>query len=240
MPRSLDPESVVATVERLCQRVHERFPDAGLARVADELLAVARTSKERAIKAGKPLLPLRVALFLLAAALLAGFVTAMYALLLRARGAPDSVGEMVQTLEAATSEVVFVGIAIVFVASLENQLKRGRLLSHLHELRSLAHIVDLHQLTKDPDRVLLPGPDTPSSPERSLSAFELGRYLDYCTEMLSLIGKLAAMYAPYTTDRTSLEAIDQIEDLTSGLAHKIWQKIMLVHQLDAARLAALG
>jgi hypothetical protein len=63
-----------------------------------------------------------------------------------------------------------------------------------------------------------------------LGAFELGRYLDYCSEMLSLLGKIAALYAQYTTDSAALAAVDQIEDLTSGLSRKIWQKIMMLHQ----------
>jgi hypothetical protein len=231
--RSLDPDSVVRTVERLRQRVHERFPGSSLSRVADELLAVARSSAARALGAGKPLLPLRVAMAVLAVVLLGAFVTVVHALLVSAQMRPESASEIVQAIEAGTNEVVFVGIAIFFLASIESRLKRARLLAALHELRSLAHIVDMHQLTKDPER--LAGPDTPSSPERALSPFELGRYLDYCTEMLSLLGKMAAMYARYTTDPPSLSAVDQIEDLTSGLSHKIWQKIMILHQVEGTR-----
>ena len=43
------------------------------------------------------------------------------------------------------------------------------------ELRAMAHIVDLHQLTKDPDAIFSAGRDTSSSPKRTLSAAELGR-----------------------------------------------------------------
>ncbi len=57
----------------------------------------------------------------------------------------------------------------------------------------MAHIVDMHQLTKDPEPLLLDGPSTPSSPERKLTPFELGRYLDYSSEMLSMISKTAAI-----------------------------------------------
>jgi hypothetical protein len=106
-------------------------------------------------------------------------------------------------------------------------------LSALHELRSLAHIIDMHQLTKDPHRLSdFPdgGSDTPSSPARTLTRFELGRYLDYCSEMLALLGKIAALYAQTTTDAVALGAVDEIEDLTSGLSHKIWQKIVILDQ----------
>ena len=57
----------------------------------------------------------------------------------------------------------------------------------------MAHIVDMHQLTKDPERLLQGGPATPSSPQRTMTPFELGRYLDYSSEMLSMISKTAAI-----------------------------------------------
>jgi hypothetical protein len=48
--------------------------------------------------------------------------------------------------------------------------------------------------------------------------------------MLSLIGKLAALYGERFDDPVALNAVDQIEDLTTGLSRKIWQKIALVDQ----------
>jgi hypothetical protein len=88
----------------------------------------------------------------------------------------------------------------------------------------------MHQLTKDPDRVILQGADTPSSPTRELRRFELSRYLDYCSEMLSLVSKLAALYVQTFDDPVVLSAVDEVEGLTSGLSGKIWQKIMILDQ----------
>lgn len=69
----------------------------------------------------------------------------------------------------------------------------------------------------------------PSSPKRNLSAPELTRYLDYCSEMLSLIGKLAAMYVQKFDDPVALDAVNDVEELTTGLSRKIWQKIMILN-----------
>jgi hypothetical protein len=110
-------------------------------------------------------------------------------------------------------------------------VKRRRALAVLHELRSLAHIVDMHQLTKDPDRADGRGADTASSPKRPLTRFELTRYLDYCSEMLSLISKIGALYVQGSYDPVVLAAVDQVEDLASGLSRKIWQKIMILERL---------
>src|SRR5262249_25319826 len=111
---------------------------------------------------------------------------------------------------------------------LETRIRRRRALTALHELRVLAHVVDLHQLTKDPDRLFYPERATPSSPPLSMQAFELTRYLDYCSEMLSVIGNLAALYAQQYPDRVVLDAVDTIESLTAAMSTKIWQKITII------------
>jgi len=70
---------------------------------------------------------------------------------------------------------------------------------------------------------------TPSSPERTLTAFEVMRYLDYCSEMLSLTGKLAALYAQNTRDVAVISAVTDLEVLTTGLSRKIWQKMIILN-----------
>ncbi len=87
----------------------------------------------------------------------------------------------------------------------------------------------MHQLTKDPERVLVRTKDTPSSPKQELTSGELTRYLDYCSEMLSLIGKLAALYVQQFDDPVALAAVNDVEQLTNGLSRKIWQKISIVN-----------
>jgi hypothetical protein len=229
--RSIDPDSLLATIRRLRARVAERLPASGLSRVADELCEIAGHSSERARWAAKPLLWLRVLMALVLLGIVVGLVAALLALRLSTE--VHSVLELVQALESGVNDLVFVCVGLYFLISLEGRIKRARVLAALHELRAMAHIIDMHQLTKDPDRLAGAGPDTVSSPERALSPFELGRYLDYCSEMLALLGKIAALYAQGTNDPVALSAIDQIEDLTSSLAHKIWQKIMILHQLPA-------
>jgi hypothetical protein len=85
----------------------------------------------------------------------------------------------------------------------------------------------MHQLTKDPEQILQQG-TTESSSLRRMTAFDLGRYLDYCSEMLSLTGKVAALYVQGFDDGVALQAVNEIEDLTTGLSRKIWQKLTLV------------
>jgi hypothetical protein len=231
--RTIDASAVVSTVAQLRDRVLERLPGSGLSRVAHELHDVALQSAERARASARPLLALRLAMVVLAAVIVAGLGFGFASLRLSLQ--VQTAAELVQAIESVINDVVFLGVGLVFLVGVEGRVKRGRVLAALHELRSLAHIIDMHQLTKDPDR-LIEAPrgvrhDTPSSPERTLTRFELGRYLDYCSEMLALLGKIAALYAQSTNDPVALGAVDEIEDLTSGLSHKIWQKIIILQQL---------
>lgn len=240
MYRTIDASAVVATVTTLRDRVLERLPQSSLARVAEELRQVALQSAERAAASARPLVALRVVMGLVCLVLVAGLGFGVTSV--RLSLAVQSAAELVQAVESLINDVVFLGVGLVFLAGLEGRIKRGRVLAALHELRSLAHIIDMHQLTKDPHRLSeagrSAGVDTPSSPARTLTRFELGRYLDYCSEMLALLGKIAALYAQTTNDSVALGAVDEIEDLTSGLSHKIWQKIMILHQHPSAEQGA--
>ena len=228
LPRSphLDAGLIVETVTTLRQRIIERFPGSGLGRLADELLRIAQATDAQLRWVATPHVPLRVAswavggLFLL---LLGGVLTRM-----EVRTGVLTLSELLQATEAAFNDVVLLGAALYFLGSLEARLKRRRALRFLRELRAMAHIVDMHQLTKDPAALVQVGTATPSSPRRSLTRFELTRYLDYCSEMLALDSKLAALYAQNFDDPVVLGAVDEVETLTTGLSGKIWQKIVIL------------
>lgn len=226
MYRNLDPALIVQTVGLLKERVEDRFPKSGLSKVAGELNQVAIQVVARTDSISKPHLPVRAGSILIVIAVMG----ALAAVLFKLRLAP---GEwtwitLIQAIESAINDIVFLGVALFFLITLEARIKRRRALKAIHELRSLAHIIDMHQLTKDPYVLLENVPQTASSPARNLSRYQLARYLDYCSEMLSLIGKLAALYVQRFDDPGVLAAVDGIEDLTSGLSRKIWQKIAML------------
>ena len=110
----------------------------------------------------------------------------------------------------------------------EERIKRWRVFRELHSLRSLIHVIDMHQLTKDPSVLSSGFKPTSTSPERLTDAAELERYLDYCSEMLSISGKLAALFAQSVNDEVVIEAVNDIEELGSNLARKVWQKITMI------------
>jgi hypothetical protein len=61
-----------------------------------------------------------------------------------------------------------------------------------------------------------------------MSPFELGRYLDYCSELLSLVSKTGASYVQQFPDPQAIEAVDGLTTLTTDLSRNIWQKIMIL------------
>jgi hypothetical protein len=227
--RTLDEAAVAQTIERLGQRVETRFPGSGLSRVCRELGAIADRAAETSAWIRRPILPLRVATSLLAALLLAGLVVTLVTL--SAPVGPLGLPQLVQTIESGVNDLVFVAIAVAFLLTLEARLKRRRALRAVHELRSIAHVIDMHQLTKDPEWVLDRGPETGVIPPRTMSRFELSRYLDYCSEALSLTGKVAALYLKGFHDPVALQAVNEVEDLTTGLSRKIWQKLSVLYAM---------
>ena len=78
------------------------------------------------------------------------------------------------------------------------------------------HVIDMHQLTKDPSAAVIVGGKTPSSPARTLTPYELSRYLDYCSEMMSLTSKVAVLFAQSLPDPVVTEAVSDIERIASG------------------------
>ncbi len=226
--RQLDQSHIGQTLRRLRDRIAERFPGSGLSNVAGELVSLSDESFDCVAYLRKPNWPIRVAVGVVIAAMVV--VVALGALSIRVSSRVNSVSELVQTLDASINDIVFLGIAIFFLATLEARLKRRKALGTLQQLRSVVHIVDMHQLTKDPERLMSPQPDTSSSPTRSMTAPELGRYLDYCSELLSLTSKIAASFVQSFNDPVVLSTVNEIETLVTGLSGKIWQKITLLER----------
>lgn len=224
----LEPSRVTQTAEELHRRMQERFPDRGLVLLARDLTRQADLASQNARDLGEPIRSVRLAIAGLVILLIALVGATLYTVHMPDK-LPDLI-DLVGFLEASVNNLVFVGLAVVFLLSLEARIKRHRVLQVIHSLRSLAHIIDMHQLTKDPYRLDRDLPQTASSPRPDLDAFLLRRYLDYCCEMLSITGKIAAIYAQYFDDEVVLNAVNEVEDLTTGLSRKIWQKVMILDQ----------
>ncbi len=215
----LRSDEVTRTLERLLERILERFPQSGLSRVCADLIEISKDTKAVATWIIKPLWSVRIGigLFLL-------FVTvALMFTVSRSQIGVSKVDlqSLVSMLESITNEVVLLVAGVFSLITIESRIKRQRVIDAITNLRAVAHIIDMHQLTK-----------APGSSQHGLSNELLARYLDYCSEMLSLVSKIAFLYVNNFDDAAANQSVNELEDLTSGLSRKIWQKITIILDQD--------
>jgi len=228
----LDPDLVAATLAKLRARIDARFPERSIGRVADELDGIMRASNAESRERRRQERRTRVMCDTAAAVVAA---TALVAIAVAVRDAFDAAEgtrafEWLPVLESGINDVGFAAIAVFFLVSVPSRVRRRRALHMLYRLRSIAHVIDMHQLTKDPERLLSDIEATEESPVVDLAPAELGRYLDHCSELLAIVGKAAALVGEASTDPLVLDTVSEIETLTLGMSRKIWQKISLLHR----------
>jgi len=232
--RTLNPALIIATARTLEQRVAARFPDSGLRRVAQELVDLSRDLATSAKALEAPIWWVRALVALVVAGGVLVFVFVGTVLPIDRISGSEDVVESVQGIEASINTILLAGLGLLALVRAEATIKRKRVLKELHGLRSLIHVIDMHQLTKDPAALSADYVATTASPPRITDPGDLSRYLDYCSEMLSITGKLAALFAQSVNDEGVIEAVNDVESLGSNLSRKIWQKIMM---LDSAHPA---
>ena len=223
----LDAEKLIETIGKLHSRIVERFPGSGLGVVCEGLLSVAQKSSARARSIARRHIVLRLGLVVLSVGGV-GLLVWVLAQLDFSRTAEEGVYTVFQGIEAVANLAVLTGGILLFAMTLEQRLKRRRALGALHELRVSMHVIDMHQLTKDPSATVGAGGKTPSSPARTLTPYELSRYLDYCAEMMSLTSKVAVLFAQSLPDPVVTDAVSDIERIAAGMSQKVWQKISML------------
>ncbi|MEL4357467.1 MULTISPECIES: hypothetical protein [unclassified Luteococcus] len=212
----LEHARVRRSTAELQARIRSRFPNRTLWEVCGELVALVDEvagqdgQSQRRVRLARVLSRLAV---LLVVVFLAG--TIGLAALDVLRGGTFQAIDFLPLLETMINNLVFGGLAVLFLLAVPERMERARILRILHRLRSLAHVIDMHQLTKIPER-------------HELGAADLKIYLEQCSEMLSLVGKTGALFAEDTTDGDVLDAVEGIEALTSDMARKVWQKIAII------------
>ena len=146
--RALDPTKIVETIERLEERIASRFPGSGLSRVCADLAGVAKQTSQRITYVDRPNWTLRLLLLAMSGSSL--LILVYLGSQAAALKGTDEWSETVQGLDALFNLLVLLGGGAFFISTLETRWKRARALTALHELRSIVHVIDMHQLSKDP------------------------------------------------------------------------------------------
>ena len=223
----LDSVKVLGTIDRLCLRIEDRFPESGLLELGHALHEIATETDLMIDWVERPNYLLRVVTYGFAIFMLVALIVGVAQLEFEAT---FKFSHVLTIAEAATNEIILVGAAIAFLVTFETRQKRKRVIAAIGQLRSIAHVIDAHQLTKDPGAGTIP---TEHSPDRNLTPDEMSRYLNYCSEMLSLTSKVAFLYVQKFPDPTTEEAVHDLETLTIGLGSKIWQKLILLNAMNS-------
>jgi hypothetical protein len=222
----LAADHVGATVAHLERRICARFGERGLTKAARDLGQLVGQVEEEASQSHTRLkrrtLAGRATSITIIVATLVALVFSLQSPVTKGLERNE---HWVFLVESVINDLVFVGIAVLFLWAMPERLERRALLQTLHRLRSLAHVIDMHQLSKDPEQLSPTYVATAESVQHGLDADQLYHYLDYCSEMLSLTAKTAALCGEHTADGVVLETISTIETLTTQLSNKIWQKI---------------
>jgi hypothetical protein len=213
------------TLQEVEQRITNNFPESGLGKVSKELHEVGKSIIRLVKKLQQPIWALRVLTIIGIFGLIGIAAWVFYMALTISPSGQDGLMETLQAIESVTNELIFLIIGIIFLATIETRLKRRAALDSLHRLRSFAHVVDMHQLTKDPNDILEPKEE---NDPRFRSPEQLVRYLDFCTDLLSINSKLAALHIQHFQDNQVLNSVSEVEMLSHELSRKIWQKIMIV------------
>jgi hypothetical protein len=220
---------VGSTVEQLERRIHARFGERGLTKAARDLGSLVLLVQSEAAQSRERLRRTTLTARALSITIVAGAVAALaFSLRSAVVDGLARTADWVPLTESLVNDLVFAAIAVVFLWAFPERLERRDLLRLLHRLRSLAHVIDMHQLSKDPEQTSPNYTPTAQSVQHGLDADQLHHYLDYCSEMLSLTAKTAALCAEHSTDGVVLETVSYIETLTTDLSNKIWQKISLL------------
>jgi hypothetical protein len=230
--RTLDPERLVEAARKLAGKVEASFPASGLGRLAEEVACLTRETVVRLTFIERPNWLLRIGVGLLVLLTLLGPV--IFSAMVQFSESVGSLGDFLEATDAGLQMLLLLGASIAFLVTLEGRIRRNRALAAIAEFRSMAHLVDMHQINKDPGIDHRPAPA--GIDRRTVrSDAQLALYLDHASDLLALIGKLAAYYGQHLRDRVVLDAVNEIETLTNGLSSKLWQKILMANEASGGR-----
>lgn len=173
--------------------MEEEFPSSGLAAVANEVAAVSEGSVDRFHQIQKPRIMMRLMVGILVLCAISG--PFLFSVLVNFSEEVTNLGDFLEATDAGLHMILLLAEGIVFLVGMKNRTRRHQALEALAEYRSLADLVELHQINKAPGLDLKEAPENDIRTVRTVEA--LASYLDFSGVLLSIIGKLSAYYAQH-------------------------------------------
>jgi hypothetical protein len=212
--RHLDAHKLITTSAELEKWITREFQEAHLAIVAREVHAFAQEAVAKAEKIRQPIWPLRLGIWTILALTAAGAIHGVVT---------HAITDTLKFLDSTKGAAVYLSVFGAIFIGLEIRWKRHRALKAVAEIRALAHIVDMHQLAKDPPIEQF---------RESGQQVKILEYLHACTALLALLSKVAQFYVENFPDPVATNAVNDFELITTGLSNKIWMKILSLKNIE--------
>lgn len=129
-----------------------------------------------------------------------------------------NVSDFVQMFDASFSFLILLGSGALFLISYQSKARKKKLTRAISKLTGLAHVIEAHQLSKDPH----------SHPFQDDE--QLIKYLGHCSDLLALTSKIGFLYVQAFDDPETQAVESGLENLISGISRKVWQKIMIIQK----------
>jgi hypothetical protein len=214
--RHLDPTKLIKTSAGLTAWIDKDFNHAHLAQVAANIHRLTQETVVMAERIRRPIWPLRIGIWALVLAFIAGAVHQLIT---------HQLDQILRFLDDTKWAALYIGAFLLAFIGLEVRFKRRRALKAIGELRAVAHIVDMHQLAKDQ---MIEEFREHTTPEHMES------YLHACIALLALLSKIGQLYVENFPDTVATQSVNDLEMITTGLSNKIWMKILSLKKSDGA------
>jgi len=227
---SLKHQVIVDRIKILSFRIHDRFPKSSLKEHSFNFVQFSKEFKmkiDNSKKWSKMFWIWKVALMLITLV----FSTLMMDHLIK--DLSDSPLETLPILNAFFNmSFLFFGF-FYFLFTVDRWYSRIRISELLIELKNYIHVADMHQINKDPNHFHDEYISAENSPTKSLTKFELQRYLDYTHEFISLSSKLSCLILDkFHDDQEIISSVNEVDLLCNGISSKIWQKIIVLNSIE--------
>jgi hypothetical protein len=206
--RHLDPAKLIKTSRTLAAWIDRDFNHSHLSVVAANVERLTQEAVVTAQRIRRPIWPLRVGIWALCLAFVAGAVQQVVT---------HQLDEILHFLDDTKGAALYLGAFLVGFITLEVRLKRRRAIKAVNELRAVAHIVDMHQLAKD---------QTIGEFREHTTPEKMDSYLHACIALLALLSKIGQLYVEHFPDTVATQATNEFEMIATGLSNKIWMKIL--------------
>jgi hypothetical protein len=230
MFRYVDDGKLLETANLVQRRINEAFPGSSLSEIAKEVVTMTDEAVPVARSIRQPNWWLRGGLILLPIVLVLAVWLAFRGEQAAPGDHPPTMSERIlKAMDATKGGAVYICALFVFLFTLEVRWKRWTAFKAVHVLRGMAHLIDMHQLVRDPQKLRSPDANDKSS----WTAEGMDRYLRHSIELLALVSKIAHLYVQGLADSGAHAAVDGCESLITGLSQKIWQKRVILDRMQS-------